>query len=121
MKTMNRTQRKRRHPGNGRQDGPTWEIATLFPNQGQWSEADYLALDTNHLVELADGRLEVLPMPTTSHQWIVLYLYGLLKAFAHPKLGLVLTAPLPVRLGPARQVSRAGRRLHDEGTPGPRP
>lgn len=30
---------------------PTWEVAHLFPSQGAWSVADYLALDTNHLVE----------------------------------------------------------------------
>jgi Uma2 family endonuclease len=74
----------------------------LFPDQGQWTEADYLALDTNQLIELSDGRLEVLPMPTTSHQWIVFYLHGLLNAFAYPKLGLMLAAPLRVRLWPRK-------------------
>jgi Uma2 family endonuclease len=83
---------------NGRHHGPTWEIATLFPNQGQWSEGDYLFLDTNHLVELSDGCLEVLPMPTTVHQLIVFYLCKLLDAFACPDLGLVVPAPLRVRL-----------------------
>ncbi len=34
---------------------PTWGIALLFPAQGEWSEAKYLALETNHLVELCDG------------------------------------------------------------------
>jgi hypothetical protein len=44
--------------------GPAWEIARLFPNQGQWSEGDYLSLTDHvrHLVELADGKVEVLPM-----------------------------------------------------------
>ena len=28
-----------------------WEVATLFPPQGRWSVPEYLALDTNHLVE----------------------------------------------------------------------
>src|SRR5712692_7578885 len=41
---------------------PTWEIAHLFPDQGTWTEGEYLALDTNHLIELSNGRLEVLPM-----------------------------------------------------------
>jgi hypothetical protein len=42
-----------------------WELATLFPKQGGWSEYDYLQLtdDTNGRVELTDGRLEFLPMP----------------------------------------------------------
>jgi Uma2 family endonuclease len=98
MKTRTHTGAKRRTPRNDRHHEPTWEIATLFPNQGQWSEGDYLCLDTNHLVELSDGCLEVLPMPTTVHQLIVLYLYRLLDAFACPDLGLVVTAPLRVRL-----------------------
>jgi hypothetical protein len=45
---------------------PTWEIAHLFPIQGDWTEAEYLALDTNHLIEFSDGHLEFLPMPTQS-------------------------------------------------------
>src|SRR5262249_41063625 len=47
-----------------------------FPRQGTWSEEEYLKLDTNRLIELSDGHLEVLTMPTTSHQMIVAYLYG---------------------------------------------
>jgi Uma2 family endonuclease len=78
---------------------PTWEIAHLFPGQGMWSEGEYLALNGNHLVELSNGRLEVLPMPTTMHQLIVVYLYGLLLSFTSTRdLGTVLVAPLRVRL-----------------------
>jgi hypothetical protein len=57
---------------------PTWEIAHLFPAQGTWSEEEYLGLSGNRLVEFSDGFLEVLPLPTTSHQALVAYLYGLL-------------------------------------------
>jgi Uma2 family endonuclease len=78
---------------------PTWEVAYLFPAQGQWSEADYLTLNGNQLVEFSRGVLEVLPMPTTSHQLVVAYLYGLLAAFVTERdLGLALIAPLRVRL-----------------------
>ncbi|HMN30361.1 MAG TPA: Uma2 family endonuclease [Caldilineaceae bacterium] len=78
---------------------PTWEIAHLFPYQGAWSEDEYLALDTNHLVEFDHGYLEVLPMPGILHQRIVLYLYRVLWAFVTTKsLGEALTAPLPVQL-----------------------
>lgn len=78
---------------------PTWEVAYLFPAQGQWSEQEYLALNGNQLVEFSRGFLEVLPMPTTSHQLLVAYLYGLLAAFAAGRnLGLALMAPLRVRL-----------------------
>jgi Uma2 family endonuclease len=79
---------------------PAWEVAYLFPTQGNWSEEDYLALNGNQLVEFARGFLEVLPMPTTSHQRILLSLYGLLLAFTSARdLGTVLVAPLRVRLG----------------------
>jgi Uma2 family endonuclease len=78
---------------------PAWEIAYLFPPQGHWSEEDYLALDTNRLVELSDGSIEVLPLPTTLHQRLVLHLYRLLLAFTTSHaLGEVLVAALPVRL-----------------------
>jgi len=44
----------------------TYEVAELFPRQGEWTEEDYLSLpETNRLVELSDGKLVVLPMPTT--------------------------------------------------------
>jgi Uma2 family endonuclease len=78
-------------------------VAYLFPTQGNWSEEDYLALRGNQLVEFADGFLEVLPMPTTSHQLLVVYLYGLLLAFTRPRgLGTPLVAPLRVRLWPEK-------------------
>jgi len=82
--------------------GPTWDIAQLFPQQGQWDETEYLALPVNHLVELSNGYLEFPPMPSPMHQWIVLFLYKLLDAFAWPKQGMTLVAPLPVRLWPGK-------------------
>jgi Uma2 family endonuclease len=78
---------------------PTWAVAHLFPTQGNWSEEDYLDLNGNQLIEFSKGFLEVLPMPTTSHQMLVLYLYGLALAFTESRdLGTVLVAPLRVRL-----------------------
>ena len=85
--------------------GPAWEIAHLWPDQGQWSDDDYLALthDGNHPVELSDGSIEVLPMPTTSHQRIVRFLAAALLAFVSPRrFGEVLFAPLRVRLRPGK-------------------
>jgi Uma2 family endonuclease len=80
---------------------PVWDLATLFPAQGAWTERDYLALDTNRLIELTDGYLEVLPMPTLLHQLIVDYLHALLKAHIKTGIGgLVVFAPLPVRFRP---------------------
>jgi len=42
-----------------RRGEPAWEIALLFPRQGDWTEVDYFALDTNRIVELSDGFLDV--------------------------------------------------------------
>jgi Uma2 family endonuclease len=78
---------------------PAWEVALLFPNQGDWRESDYLALDTNRLVELVDGRLEFLPMPSIQHQRIVNYLHNALERFVQRlRLGEAFFAPLPVRI-----------------------
>jgi Uma2 family endonuclease len=78
---------------------PAWDIARLFPAQGRWEVADYLALDTNYLVEFTDGFIEVLPMPTPAHQRIVLHLLDELHRFTRRnKLGEVLVAPMRVRL-----------------------
>ncbi|MGD0389498.1 MAG: Uma2 family endonuclease [Tepidisphaeraceae bacterium] len=64
--------------------GPAWQIAKLFPDQGELSESDYLLLTrrSNRLAEFADGHIEVLPIPTRAHQRIVRYLIGLLMALA---------------------------------------
>src|SRR5260370_524095 len=82
-----------------RRGEPAWEVAFRVRYEGGWTEAEYLALDTKRLVELSNGCLEVLPMPTIFHQLIVDYLHNLLKAFVavHPA-GIVLFAPLPVHL-----------------------
>ncbi len=84
-----------------KQGEPAWDLALLFPPQGAWTEEEYWALNqnTNWLIELSDGFLEVLPMPTPFHQRIVQFLFKALEAFvlAHAK-GEVFFAPLPVRL-----------------------
>src|SRR5262245_61279058 len=86
-------------PPPSRRGEPPWEIAYLFPPQGEWTEEDYLALETNRLVELSDGCLEVLPMPTVFHQLLVAFLFKQLTTFVEANAtGHVLFAPLPVRL-----------------------
>ena len=80
---------------------PSYDILELFPYQGDWTEADYLELTaaTNRLIELSNGRLDVLPMPSERHQRIVTYLLVKLYAFVlERKLGMVLVAPLKVKL-----------------------
>jgi Uma2 family endonuclease len=82
------------HPGE-----PAWRIALLFPPQGHWTEADYLALDAGRLVEFERGCVEVFDMPSKEHQRIVQYVYRMLFAYVEAgALGEVFVAPLPVRL-----------------------
>ena len=81
---------------------PPWEVAYCFPKQGDWTEADYLEFETgNFPVELVDGCLEFLPMPTRSHQRLLRFLLGLLEPVVkRSSLGEVLFAPCPIRLAP---------------------
>lgn len=80
---------------------PVWEVARLYPAQGEWSEEAYLELDKagNTLIEFTDGYVEMLPMPTVEHQRIVMCMVLALNEFSRPgKLGEVFTAPLPLKL-----------------------
>jgi Uma2 family endonuclease len=86
--------------------GPAWEIATLFPDQGDWDEADYLALNqmTNRFVELADGRIEVLEMPGKPHQKRGRRLADAIDEFCRRRRieGETILPPYPVRVGRGR-------------------
>lgn len=88
---------------NGKPHEPVWELAKLWPLQGEWTEEDYLALERqigNQMIELSDGWLEILPMPDLYHQLIVAMLWSALNDFTRPlKQGRAVQAPLPVRLG----------------------
>lgn len=89
---------------NESEDAFTYEIAKLFPVQGQWTEQDYFALpETNRYLELSEGILVIPPHPTHTHQLLVGRLYRMLDEFVSAKaLGLVQLAPLPVRLWPGK-------------------
>lgn len=64
-----------------------------------WSDQEYLDFDANQLVEFTDGMIEVLPVPTLTHQLIVQMLFSLLEAFVRPgSLGTVLVAPYKLRI-----------------------
>ncbi len=82
----------------------TTEIAALFPRQGEWTERHYFSLpDTNHVMELSEGRLIMPPHPTNRHQVTVLEIAVRLRAFVRESdLGEVRVAPLPVRLWPGK-------------------
>lgn len=76
----------------------------LLPLQRLWTEEQYLALtnQTNHPIEFTDGAIEVLSMPTSSYQLILLFLYELFKVFLQPAGGRVLVAPLRLRVRPGK-------------------
>jgi Uma2 family endonuclease len=93
--------KKNQRKPSRRQSEPelTWEIARLFPAQGDWSEDEYFALDSNHFVEYSDGYLEFLPMPTIFHQLILQYLFMRLETFVIAnELGIVIISGYKVRL-----------------------
>ena len=80
---------------------PGIDLAAL---QGRWTEEQYLLLtnQTNRLIEFTDGYIEVLPMPTRTHQVILAYLYRSFFTFVQAIGGLVLFAPLRVQVRPGK-------------------
>ncbi|HQX48696.1 MAG TPA: Uma2 family endonuclease [Planctomycetaceae bacterium] len=82
---------------------PAWRIALFYPEQGGWTETDYLNLDGGPLVEFDSGFVEVLDLPTKEHQRIVQFLFLLLREFVlSHQIGEAFVAPLPVRLSPGK-------------------
>ncbi len=78
---------------------PTWDMALLYPDQGTWTEEEYLDLPGGMLVEFTNGHVEVLPMPSEYHQDIVGNIFVALRQFVRTQnLGKVLAAPMPVKV-----------------------
>lgn len=75
-------------------------LGAMVPAQGAWSAEDYLWLmgHARHRIELADGWIEELPVPSERHQRLVAYLYRLLHAWLDPRGGIVLFSALPMRI-----------------------
>jgi Uma2 family endonuclease len=82
-----------------------WEVATLYPEQGEWSEEEYLELTdhTNRRIEFTDGRVEFLSMPTEMHQELIAFLYHALYRYVDQlRLGKVHFSGLRVRVRPGK-------------------
>jgi Uma2 family endonuclease len=79
-------------------------LLEVLPAAGEWTEADYNPLsERGRLVELSDGNVEVIEVPTDFHQLILLRLALALQLFvSEHKLGKVRFAPLPVQLWPGK-------------------
>src|SRR5207249_11520228 len=84
----------------------TWEedtlVLSLAPLQGRWTAEQYLLLtdQTNRLIEFTDGYVEVLPMPTDTHQAILAFVFLALRTFLQPRGGIALFAPLRLQIRP---------------------
>ncbi len=94
-------------PPTGLQGNPdyVWELATMNPAQGSWTEAQYLDLTdgSNRRIEFTNGRLVFLAMPTELHQELVAYLYRMLYEFVVERnLGKVHFSGLRLRIRPDR-------------------
>lgn len=98
-------------------------LRDVLPPQGAWDEAAYLWLTdhSNRLIEVTDGCIEELPMPTSTHQAVLLFLYDLFRSYVKPRGGVVMVAALRMRIraGAFREPDllllrdRADRRYRD--------
>ena len=78
---------------------PTWEIVDLFPEQGNWSVQEYLALETAKQVEFTHGFLEFLPMPDELHFEVQNFIFAAVQAFLAARgRGVARYAPFRVRV-----------------------
>ena len=75
-------------------------LQQVAPRQGRWREEDYLWLTdcTSRRIELTDGHVEILPMPTDEHQCMLAHLNEVLRGFVRDRGGKVLFAPLRLRV-----------------------
>ena len=75
-------------------------LCDALPPQGAWRDGEYLWLTdrTARLIEFTDGWLEELPMPTSTHQAVLLFLYDLFRTYLESRGGVVMVAPLRMRV-----------------------
>src|SRR3977135_1705014 len=81
------------------------ELAYELLSEQAWSEEAYLVFSEtfNRPIELSDGRLIILPMPSLTHQRILKRFVYLAQAWlAEGRHGEILFAPHPIRLWPGK-------------------
>ena len=74
-------------------------LCDILPRQGCWSDEAYLWL-TDHSrrrIEFTDGRIEELPVPTFTHQAVLLFLYHLFHDHLRPR-GVAMVSGLRMRI-----------------------
>ena len=94
-------------------------LLEVLPDQGKVSEEDYLWLTdhTSRLLEYTAGYVEVLPMPTSTHQGIVLLFIRLLPPHLDARGGVLRFAPMRLRLRSAKFREPGLMLLLDETDP----
>ena len=99
MKAMTTAEPATAAPGSGPQ-GLASLLCDLLPSQGAWSDDAYLWLTDhgNRPVELTDGHIQELPMPTDTHQAVLAFLYDLFRAWLGPRGGVVRFSALRMRI-----------------------
>ncbi len=81
------------------------DLASLFPQQGCWSELEYLDLTdgSNRRIEYVNGKLEFLEMTTEIHEALVQFLFFRLHGFAAAgNQGLVYSSGIRLRVAEGR-------------------
>ena len=75
-------------------------LCELLPRQGCWSDEGYLWLTDhgNRPVEFTDGFIEELPLPTSTHQAVLSFLYVLFRAWIRPRGGIAAFSALRMRV-----------------------
>ena len=81
-------------------DQGQYTLLELLPAQGEWDAHGYLWLSgqSPRLIELVDGHIEAVSMPTERHQSIVIYLLWVFRAYAKIIGGIAFIAPLRLQL-----------------------
>ncbi len=76
------------------------DARSRLPRQGEWSDEQYLALTDRckRLIEFTDGHVQELPMPTFTHQAVLLALYHLFHEYLTPRGGVAIVAALRLRI-----------------------
>lgn len=77
------------------------EIACeALPRQGDWTDEEYLWLTDRcrRLMEFTDGYVDELPVPTSSHQAILAFLYRLFHGYLELRGGIAMFAALRLRI-----------------------
>ena len=75
-------------------------LRETLPRQGAWNDEGYLWLTdySRRLIEFTDGYIEELPIPTSTHQAILAFLYELFHDYLRPRGGIVLISALRMRI-----------------------